>query len=332
MAEDTLNGIVAVVTGGLGFIGSNLALHLSSLGCEVRVIDSLIPECGGDAMNAVALKGKATVFSCDLRGNAELAPALRDVDVVFNLAGHVSHTGSMSNPFLDMEINCSSQLSLLEACRKECDGAKIIFAGTRASYGKAERLPVSENNPARPVDINGANKHAAELYHLIYARAYGLNTVVLKLTNVYGPRHAVKNSSHGFMNWFIRLALEGKEIRVFGGGSQKRDLLFAGDAVSAFEAAASRRTEKGSVFNIGTGKATSILEAAQSIIRIAGSGTLADAPYSSSWTGLEVGDFVMDASKAHTELGWEAQTSLGEGLKTTVEYYRSNSGYYWWVK
>lgn len=225
--------ISVIITGGLGFIGSNLAICLANLGAKVTIVDSLIPEYGGNLFNIESVKDMVRVNIADVRDNYSMKYLVRGHDIMFNLAGQVSHIDSMEDPFTDLAINTQSQLSIVEACRKNNPGIKIIFASTRQIYGKPQYLPVDESHPLQPIDVNGINKIAGEQYHILYHNVYGLKTVVLRLTNTYGPRLLVKHNRQGFLGWFIRLLLEGKEITIFGDGQQLRDLNYIDDVVDA---------------------------------------------------------------------------------------------------
>ena len=232
--RERYRGRRVLVTGGLGFIGSNLTRQLVELGADVRLVDAMIPDYGGNLFNIAGIEDRIRVEIADLRDEAAMTQAVRDREIVFNLAGQVSHIDSMRDPYTDLEINCRAQLSMLEACRRFNPSVKVIFAGTRQIYGKPDRLPVDETHPVRPTDVNGVNKAAGEAYHLLYNNVFGVRACSLRLTNVYGPRQLIKHNRQGFIGWFIRLAIENQEIQVFGDGSQMRDFVYVDDAVDAF--------------------------------------------------------------------------------------------------
>ncbi len=223
-----------LVTGGLGFIGSNLARQLATLGADVLLVDSLIPDYGGNPFNIAGFESRLKVNVADVRQQSTMNFLVKDRDVIFNLAGQVSHIDSMRDPGTDLDINCRAQLTLLEACRRHNPGTKVVYAGTRQVYGKPATLPVDETHLVRPTDINGINKAAGEYYHLVYDNVFGVRACSLRLTNVYGPRQLIKHNRQGFIGWFIRLAVEGKEIQIYGDGSQLRDFVFVDDVVEAF--------------------------------------------------------------------------------------------------
>jgi len=237
-----------MITGGLGFIGSNLAHQLVSLGARVLVVDSLIPAYGGNLFNIHGIEDCLRVNIADIRQQSTMNYLVRGHDVIFNVAGQVSHIDSMEEPYTDLEINCRSQLTLLEACRHNNPAVKVVFAGTRQIYGRPESLPVTESHLVRPTDINGINKAAGEYYHLVYNNVFGVRATSLRLTNIYGPRQLIKHSRQGFIGWFIRLVLENKEIQIYGDGTQLRDFVYVEDAVDAFLRAGANDAANGEVF------------------------------------------------------------------------------------
>src|SRR3989441_2257677 len=222
-----------MITGGLGFIGSNLARQLVDLGAHVLVVDSLIPEYGGNLFNVSGIEDAIRINIADVRQQSTMNYLVRDCDVIFNLAGQVSHIDSMQDPYTDLEINCRAQLSLLEACRRNNPSAKVVYAGTRQVDGRADTSLVSEAHLVRPTDINGINKAAGEYYHLVYNNVFGIRACSLRLTNVYGPRQLIRHNRQGFIGWFIRLALEGQEIEIYGDGTQVRDFVYVEDVADA---------------------------------------------------------------------------------------------------
>jgi len=223
-----------MITGGLGFIGSTLAHQLVELGASVLIVDSLIPEYGGNLFNVAGIEDRVRINIADIRQSSTMNYLVRDQEVIFNLAGQVSHIDSMQDPYTDLEINCRSQLSILESCRRYNPAAKVVFAGTRQVYGRPDSLPVTEQHLVKPTDVNGINKAAGEYYHLVYNDVFGVRACSLRLTNVYGPRQLIKHNRQGFIAWFLRLALAGDEIQIYGDGSQLRDFVFVDDAADAF--------------------------------------------------------------------------------------------------
>jgi len=319
----------AMITGGLGFIGSNLARRLVGLGAKVVLVDSLIPGCGGNLFNISGIEDKVKVHIADVRHENNTNYLVRGQDYIFNLAGQGSHIDSMRDPYTDLELNCRSHLSILEACRKYNPDVKIVYASTRQIYGRPHYLPVDEGHPLHPTDVNGINKMAGELYHLLYHKVYGIRTTSLRLTNTYGPRMVVKHSRQTFLGWFIRLAIEGEEIPIFGDGHQKRDLTYIDDAVDAFLRAAADEKAIGQVFNLGGLKPISLLELTEMLIEICGGGRYRFVPFPPGRKRIDIGDFYADYSKITRTLGWRPTIPLREGLKRTVEFYRRYKEHYW---
>ncbi|HAK56487.1 MAG: NAD-dependent epimerase/dehydratase family protein [Vicinamibacterales bacterium] len=317
-----------LITGGLGFIGSNLARRLVDLGAEVLVVDSLIPDYGGNLFNIDGVEDRLTVNISDVRDESSMNYLVRGQDVIFNLAGQVSHVDSMKDPYTDLEINCRSQLSLLEACRKNSPRVKIVFAGTRQVYGHPDSLPVTEDHLVRPVDVNGINKVAGEYYHLVYNNAFGIRTCSLRLTNVYGPRQLVKHNRQGFIGWFIRLAVEDREIELFGDGSQVRDFVFVDDAAEAFLKAGASEECDGGVYNIGGTEPLSLRDLVQKLLGVAKAGRVRYVEWPPEKKRIDIGDFYADSSKFTRTVGWRPTVSLDEGLTRAVTFYREHLEHY----
>src|ERR1044071_3798443 len=267
MDPTTFSSRRVLITGGLGFIGSNLARRLVELGADVLLVDSLIADYGGNLFNIDGVADRVRVNIADIRQQSTMNFLVRDKDVVFNLAGQVSHIDSMRDPYTDLEINCRSQLAILEACRYHNPAVKVVFAGTRQVYGHPDSLPVSEKQLVRPTDVNGINKAAGEYYHLVYNNVFGVRACSLRLTNVFGPRQLVKHNRQGFIGWFIRTAIEGKTIQLYGDGSQLRDLVYVDDAADAFLRAGASDACNGEVFNVGGAAPVSLRDLASAPIR-----------------------------------------------------------------
>jgi len=325
--RDFYRGRKVLVTGGLGFIGSNLCRRLADLEAQVLAVDSLLPDYGGNLFNLAGYEDKVKVNIADVRGHG-MGYLVRGQDVLFNLAGQVSHIDSMTDPFTDLEINCRSQLWILEAVRKNNPEVRIVYAGTRQVYGKPQYVPVDEAHPLNPTDVNGINKISGELYHLVYNSVYGIRACSLRLTNTYGPRQLIRHPRQGFIAWFIRKAVLGEEIQIFGDGSQKRDFDFVDDVVDAFLRAGASETAPGQVFNLGGQGPISLLELARMLIALSGRGSYTLAPFPPERKIIDIGDFQADASKVRRELGWNPAVGLREGLEKTVAYYRQNKEHY----
>ena len=313
-----------LVTGGLGFIGSNLARQLASLGADVLLVDSLIPDYGGNQFNIRGIEDRVRVNVADVRQSSTMSYLVRDREIIFNLAGQVSHIDSMTDPHTDLDINCRSQLTLLEACRRHNPAVKVVYAGTRQIYGKPERLPVDETHLVRPTDINGINKAAGEYYHLVYNNVYGVRACSLRLTNVFGPRQLIKHDRQGFIGWFIRLALEGREIQIFGDGRQLRDFVYVDDAADAFLRAGATDACNGEVFNVGGAEPIAHSDLVAMLIELAGSGSVRMVPWPEEKKRIDIGSFYTDSSRFTGATGWTPQVSLRDGLARTLAYYREH--------
>jgi len=318
-----------MITGGLGFIGSNLAHELVKLKSKVLIIDSLSPLYGGNMFNVSEIKDKCEIVIEDVRNQSLMNRLVKRQDFIFNLTGQVSHIDSLEDPLQDLESNCRTHLVLLEACKNYNPKVKIVFAGTRGQYGKPVYLPVDEKHPMNPIEINGINKMAAEAYHLLYYRNYGLKTTSLRLTNAYGQRHQMKNSKQGFLNWFIRLAIDDKWIKIFGDGEQQRDFTHVEDVVKAFLISAVSKKADGQVFNLGSDKPVSIINVAKLMVELSRSGEIKKIDFPETNRKIEVGDYHANYTKIKKILGWKPNISLMDGVKMTIEYYKKNREHYW---
>jgi len=326
--RDFYRGRRVMITGGVGFIGSNLARQLVDLGADVLIVDSLISEYGGNLYNLRGIEDRVRVNIADVREESTMQYLVRDREIIFNLAGQVSHIDSMRDPYTDLEINCRAQLSMLEACRRRNPDTKVVFAGTRQVYGKPDRLPVDERHLVRPTDINGINKVAGEYYHLVYNNVFGVRTCSLRLTNVYGPRQLIRHSRQGFIAWFLRLAIEGREIQVFGDGSQLRDFVFVDDAADAFLRAGASDACNGEVFNVGGTEPVSHRALVELLLEIAGTGSVRYVEWPPEQRRIDIGSFYSDSGRFRQTTGWTAAVGLREGLTRTVAYFREHFPHY----
>jgi nucleoside-diphosphate-sugar epimerase len=329
LLEEAFEGAPVLVAGGYGFIGSNLVRRLVRLGARVTVVDALVPNTGANRFNLSDLEGLITVHVVNMVDEEAMRELMRGRTLVFNLAGQVSHVYSMCDPYADLTMNCHAQLGLLEACRKHAPGAKIVFTATRQQYGRPEYLPVDEGHPLRPIDINGIHKVAAEAYHLLYGRLYGLHVTSLRLTNTYGPGQLMRNGRHAFVPWLIRLAIDGQQLQIFGDGQQMRDFTYVDDVVEALLAAASRRESHGEVFNLGGERPYSIHEFVDILLGVVGGGSYACTPFPEDRRRIDIGSYYADFSKIKSVLDWQPAVPLTEGLRRTVEYYRRYRNHYW---
>jgi UDP-glucose 4-epimerase len=321
-------GRQVLVTGGVGFIGSNLARQLVDLGADVLLVDSMIPDYGGNLFNLDGIADRVRVNYGDTRNESVMDVLVRDREIIFNLAGQVSHIDSMRDPYTDLDINCRAQLSMLEACRRFNPAVKVVFAGTRQVYGKPDRLPVDEGHLVRPIDVNGVNKAAGESYHLLYNNAFGVRACSLRLTNVYGPRQLIRHNRQGFIGWFIRLAIEDAEIQVFGDGSQMRDFVFVDDAADAFLRAGACAACDGEVFNVGGLEPIAHRDLVALLLSVAGTGRVKYVPWPPDKKAIDIGSFYSDWSKFAAATGWTPRVSLREGFERTIEFYRANLSRY----
>ena len=315
-----------LITGGLGFIGSTLARRLVALGADVLIVDSLIPQYGGNWFNLDGIADRVTVNLSDLRDRHVLPHLVRGRDVIFNLVGQTSHLDSMTDPLTDLAINTEAQLHLLEACRKTAPDTRIVFASTRQIYGAPSYLPVDEKHPLVPPDVNGINKLAGEFYHLLYHRVHGLRASSLRLTNTYGPRMRIKDARQTFLGIWIRLALEGKPFEVWG-GEQLRDFTYVDDAVEAFLAAVTPATE-GKAFNIGGFAPVSLATLAETLIAANAGGASIVKPFPVDRKKIDIGDYHADDAAFRAATGWAPRVDMAEGLKRTLDWFRPNLSHY----
>jgi UDP-glucose 4-epimerase len=316
-----------LITGGLGFIGSNLAHRLSEHGANVTLVDSLVPEYGGNLFNISGIKSRVRVNISDVRDEHSLAFLVQDHDYLFNLAGQTSHLDSMQDPYTDMEINCRAQLSILEACRKHNPEMRIVFASTRQVYGRPDYLPVDEKHLLRPVDVNGVNKLAGECYHILYHRAHGLHACALRLTNTYGPRMRIKDARQTFLGIWIRCLVEGKPFEVWE-GTQRRDFNYVDDAVDALMLAATDEAAMGRVFNLGSSEVVTLEELAQMLVALHGSGSFVHHSFPRERKRIDIGDYCADCGLIQKTLGWNARVALRDGLAQTLQFYQQHLAQY----
>lgn len=321
-------GRPVLVTGGLGFIGSALARSLVDLGAKVLVVDSLIPDYGGNLFNLEGYEDRLRVNIADVRGHG-MEFLVQGQDIIFNLAGQVSHINSMRDPFTDLDINCRAQLSILEACRRGNPGAKVVYAGTRQIYGAPQYLPLDEQHPVHPADVNGINKMAGEWYHILYNNVYGIRACSLRLTNTYGPRMLVKHSRQTALGWFIRKALDDEEIEIWGDGRQQRDYTYVDDVVDAFLRAGLTDAVNGRVVNLGGRTPVSHLELISTLVEVAGTGSYRLVPFPPERKVIDIGDAYSSYALAQELLGWEPKVGLRQGLAETTGFYRQFRERYW---
>jgi UDP-glucose 4-epimerase len=325
--KENFEGARVLITGGLGFIGSNLARRLDSLGADITIVDSLIPDYGGNLYNIEGFRERLQVNVSDVRDTHSLRYLVQGKDYLFNLAGQTSHLDSMLNPMTDLEINCQAQLSILETCRAYNPKIKIVFASTRQIYGRPDHLPVGESHPLNPVDVNGINKMAGEKYHLLYNDIYGIPATALRLTNTIGPRMRIKDARQTFVGLWVRQILEGEPISVWG-GKQLRDFTDVEDAVDAFLMAAASPSTNGQVYNLGGSEVVDLMSVAKLMVEVNGSGEYAIRDFPADRRAIDIGDYYGDFSKIRAELGWTPQRTLRDTIESTLNYFRDSISHY----
>jgi dTDP-glucose 4,6-dehydratase/UDP-glucose 4-epimerase len=318
-----------LITGGLGFIGSNLARRLVKLGARVTIVDSLIPLHGGNHFNIEEIRNDVTINISDVRDSHAFTHLLRNQDYLFNLAGQTSHLDSMEDPQTDLDINANAQLSILEACRRTNPEVKVVFASTRQLYGKPKYLPVDERHPIDPVDVNGINKLAGEGYHLIYNKVYGIRSCVLRLTNTYGPRMRIMDARQTFLGLWVHHILNGKPLQVYGDGTQLRDFSYVDDCVNALLLSAITEVSNGKIYNLGGLEVINLKELAVLMTKQGYGGSFELIPFPAERKVIDIGDYYADCTLITKELGWRPRVGLSEGLTRTLQYYDEYGQHYW---
>jgi UDP-glucose 4-epimerase len=318
-----------LLLGGLGLIGSTLAHRLAALGARVTIVDALFPQFGGNTKNLAGIEDRVALHVGDIRDEALMRYVVPGQDCIINLAAQVSYTDSVTDPFLDLDINCRAMLLLLELCRTLNPTVRVLFPGSRLQFGRITRIPVAEDHPQIPLMPYGIHKMAAEKYCQMYHRIYGLRTTALRLANPYGPRQQMRHSKYGIVNWFIRMAMEDRTIKIFGDGAQVRDYIYVDDVATAFLLAASRDQAAGEVFNVGSGTPTSFREMAEKVVRLVGKGRIEFVPWPADYTNVETGDYVTDIRRMKSLLDWTPETPLADGIQLTHDYYEQHRAAYW---
>ena len=329
ITTQALAGSEILITGGAGMIGSHIARLAFRQGAGVTVLDAMLPLYGGNLFNLQGLEDAITFIRGDIRDPELMATAVQGKDIIFNLAGQVSYVDSNQDPFLDLEINCNGHLKVLEACRRHNRKAKLLFASSRFVYGAVEYNPVDENHPFNCLSIYGIHKLAGEKYYRLYYDAHDMDTVSLRIANPYGSRQQMKHSKYGIVNWFMRLALEGKPLTVFGDGLQKRDYIFNQDLAEAFLTVALTPGTAGKVYNVGSGIGTPFIEMAHMVAAAVPGTAVVQVEWPAERYFVETGDYISDLAKITAATSWRPHTSLQEGIARTVAFYRENRRHYW---
>lgn len=329
METNSFEGKRVLITGGLGFIGSNLAIRLVEAGAEVTLVDSLIPTYGGNLWNVEPIKDKVRINISDVRDPFAMKYLIAGQDYLFNLAGQTSHVDSMEDPATDLAINVQAQLHILESCRRYNPKVKIVFASTRQVYGRPQQIPVKEDHPLSPVDINGVHKLAAEQYHRLFNNIYGIRAVILRLTNTFGPRMRVVDARQTFLGIWIRRLLEGEPILIYGDGKQLRDYNYVDDVVDALLLAALNDDCCGEVLNLGSSEVFSLTQTAEVFLKLHPDGQLKYVPFPKDRLAIDIGDYQGDCSRIQRILGWTARTSFEDGMRKTLDYYEQYHEKYW---
>jgi len=327
MDDEQFRDKQVLITGGLGFIGSNLARRLVALGARVTLVDSLVPQYGGSLYNIDGIQDQVRVNISDVRDGYSMSYLVQGQDILFNLAGQTSHVDSMQDPYADLDINCRAQLTILEACRKHNPGIRIVLASTRQMYGKPEYLPVDEEHLLRPVDVNGINKMAGERYHILYSNVYGIRACALRLTNTIGPRMRIKDSRQTFLGTWIRLVVQGKPFEVWD-GNQLRDFTYVDDAVDALLLAAASEKTNSQIFNLGGDCVISLKDLASLLVEVNGGGEYSIRPYPPEKKRIDIGSYYANFNLIQSVLNWRPKVPLSDGLARTLAFYRKNLQHY----
>ena len=322
-------GKKVLVTGGLGFVGSSLSIKLVELGADVLIVDNMLPREGGNMFNIEPVKDMLKVNISDIRNATSMNHLVKGIDYVFHIAGQVNHVDSVKNPLNDLSINVEGTLIIMEALRMNNPDAKVIFTGTRGEYGSSLKLPVAESHAINPIGIYAITNFAAERIVLTYHNLHNIKSVCLRITNTYGPRHQMAHDEYGVFNWFIRRAMDSEVIHLFGDGRILRDYLYIDDLTESLIATALSDKVYGEVYNIGSGVPLSFIELANKIIEISGSGKVDYTEFTSERKALEPGDYYADITKIKNAIGWQPKTTLDDGIKKTIDYYRKNKKHYW---
>jgi UDP-glucose 4-epimerase len=317
------SGKRALVTGGVGLIGSAVARKLVAAGCSVTIIDNLDPEGGGNRKNIEDCDDRLEVICGDIRDKEVIADLLEGQDFLFHLAAQTSHVGSMRAPLFDLDNNVTATVQILEVARKVAPDIQIVFSSTRQVFGPADYLPVDERHPVRPPDVNAINKIAAEQYLALYNRIYGVRSTSLRLTNIYGPGMRVKDAAQNFLGIWIKQVLDGEKIRIFGDGRQIRDFVFVDDCADLMLKVARKRPAVNACYLVGGGQPARLIDLAETLVHLSGRGSFELTPFPPERSAIDIGDFFGLHERVSAEFDWQPETTLEKGLQATLDYYRS---------
>lgn len=313
-----------LITGGLGFLGSNLALELQKKKANVTVIDNLAPLYGGNIFNLSPANNKINTIINDMRNMEVMEPLIKKADIIFHLGAQVSYIDSLNIPYDDLDLNAKATLNILECCRKHNPTCKIIFSSSRMVYGKVDAPIVKENSPTNPLSLYGIHKLTSEKYLLMYFKDFGIPITILRIANPYGPRQQIKHSKYSLVGWFIRQAMEDKEIKIFGEGNQLRDYIFVDDIILAMIKCAETDGANGKILNLGSGCSYKFSEMVNEVVSCVKKGKITYVPWPKDYENIETGDVSLDLSDLFTITGWKPTNSLSEGILKTFEYYSLN--------
>lgn len=325
----SLSGKRVLITGGLGMIGSTLAQRLVPLGAKVTLVDSCIEPYGANPFNIANIRSQVELNITDIRDKEAMKWLVRSQDIIFNLAAQVSHNDSIENPFLDADINYLGHLNVAENIRRFNPHAIVVFSGSRLQFGRIEYNPVDEAHPLNPRTPYALNKTAAEKMYEYYHEMYGISCILFRIANPYGPRAQMKHSKYCMINWFLRQAMEGKTISIFGDGDQVRDYIYIDDLADALLSAAVTPRCQGEIYNVGSGIGTRFKEMVDTIIAVVGNGKAECVDWPKNYINVETGDYITNITKLTEATGWTPSTDLRTGIQRTFDYYRGHRSYYW---
>lgn len=325
---EAFSGANVLITGGLGFIGSNLACALVDLKANVTILDALLPPYGGNRFNIADIESNLELVDGDIRDEALIQKLVVGKKYIFNLAGQVSYLDSKDNPLKDLDFNGRGNLTILEALRQKNPSARILFSSSRLVYGKILHLPVGEEHPTNPLSLYGIHKLLGEKYYRYYAHTFGITGVSIRIPNPYGPRQQMKHSKYSIVGWFVRQAMDGDTITIYGDGSQRRDYIYIDDIIDACLRLIVKG-EAGEVYNVGSHERVRFVDMVDTILQEVGSGSKKNVPWPEAYEKNETGDYVAGIRKIEMACDWRPETNFAEGVQQMVAFYRENKEHYW---